>query len=48
MLENDPKRHMYDISNPNHVLNHANSLGHTPLYVAALNGHLDIIKYLIE
>lgn len=42
MVENNPKKHMYDISNSNHLLNFPNSYGLTPLYVATLNGHLDV------
>ena len=42
MVENDPKRHMYNNDSPNHLLNFPNSLGLTPLYVAALNGHLNV------
>lgn len=47
MIENDPKRHMYDVSHPSHLLNQKNGFGLTPCYMAALNGHLDVtIIYL--
>ena len=41
-LDNDPKQHMYDKSNPNHTVNRANTFGLRPLYLACLNGHLDV------
>jgi hypothetical protein len=43
MIDEDPKRHMFDVNNKKHLLNFPNSLGLTPLYVAAMNGHLNVI-----
>ena len=48
MLENDPKKHMYDIDSPYHILNRFNTHGQSPLYVAAKHGHLDMIIFLIK
>jgi len=31
-----------------HLLNSCNSQGQTPMYIAAKNGNLDVIKLLIE
>jgi len=33
---------MYDKSNPNHTVNRANTFGLRPLYLACLNGHLEV------
>ena len=48
MVDNDPKKHMYDTSSPYHLINNYNFLGQTPLYVAAKYGHLDVIKFLLS
>ena len=48
MIEDDPKRHMYDIESPYHVLNRFNTHGQSPLYVAAKHGHLDMMIFLIQ
>ena len=47
-LDKDPKRHFYDRSNPNHILNKFNRLNQTPLYLACRNGNLSIVKFLIS
>jgi hypothetical protein len=46
LLERDPKRHMYETTNPHHMVNHENSFGLRPLYIACLHGHLNVKKYL--
>lgn len=43
MIESDPKRHMYSVTSPYHILNRWNTHRQSPLYVAAKNGHLDMI-----
>ena len=48
MIESDPKKYMYDIDSPYHILNRFNTLGQSPLYVAAKHGHLDMIIFLIK
>lgn len=48
MIENDPKKHMYDIDSPYHILNRLNTHGQSPLYVAAKHGHLDMMILLIK
>ena len=47
-LENDPKKHIYDRKNPNHLINRPNRLEQTPVYVACRNGNLSIVKFLLE
>eukprot|EP00347_Sterkiella_histriomuscorum_P021488 403333804 len=47
-LDNDPKKHMYEHDNPNHTINKPNTFGLRPLYLACLNGHLDVVSLLIE
>lgn len=44
LLERDPKRHMYETSNPHHMINHENSFGLRPLYIACLHGHLNVLN----
>ena len=39
---------LYDVSSPNHIVNKLNIRGQSPLYAAALNGHVNIIKLLIK
>lgn len=47
-LESDPKRHMYETSNPHHMVNLENSFGLRPLYIACLHGHLGLVKILMQ
>jgi hypothetical protein len=42
-LEKDPKKHMYETNNPQHMVNCENSYGLRPLYIACLHGHLEVI-----
>jgi ankyrin repeat protein len=44
----DPKRHIYDKKDPNHLINRYNRLRQTPLYVACKNGNLQMVKFLLE
>lgn len=48
LLERDPKRHMYEVTNPNHMINRENSFGLRPLYIACLHGHLEVVKTLLS
>jgi ankyrin repeat protein len=48
MIDEDPKRHMYNIDSVNHILNRKNAQKQTPLYVASKHGHLDVVQYLLE
>lgn len=39
---------MLERDDPAFILNHMNSQGYTPLYIAAKNGNLNIVQFLIE
>ncbi|TNV83475.1 hypothetical protein FGO68_gene7715 [Halteria grandinella] len=47
-LESNPKRHMYETTNPKHMVNHENSFGLRPLYIACLHGHLELVQILVQ
>ena len=47
-LAKKSKKHMYNKESPKFILNTKNFFGQTPLYVAAKNGNLNIVKLLIE
>ena len=40
-------RFMIETSDPSHLVNHKNHLGQTPMHIAAKNGNLEVIKFLI-
>ena len=48
MIEEDPKKHMYESDSPYHIVNKCNGFKQTPLYVAAKYGHLDVIQFLLR
>eukprot|EP01016_Furgasonia_blochmanni_P044494 TRINITY_DN6180_c0_g1_i3.p2 TRINITY_DN6180_c0_g1~~TRINITY_DN6180_c0_g1_i3.p2 ORF type:complete len:235 (-),score=21.17 TRINITY_DN6180_c0_g1_i3:36-740(-) len=48
LLDTDPRRFMRATTDPDHVLNKKNSRGCTPLYLAAKNGNINVVKLLIE
>jgi hypothetical protein len=39
---------MYETSNPDHMINHENSFGLRPLYIACLHGHLNVSRIVIK
>ena len=39
---------LFDSENENHIINRKNLRGQTPLYVAAQNGNINILSYLIK
>jgi len=39
---------MLETSDPSHLLNHKNHLGQTPMHIAAKNGNLEVIKFLLS
>ena len=43
MLDENPKKHMYNPDSIYHILNLKNAQKQTPLYVAAKHGHLDVV-----
>eukprot|EP00347_Sterkiella_histriomuscorum_P000995 403373739 len=47
-LEDDPKKHIYDLKDPNHLINKYNRVSKTPLYVACQHGNLDVVQLLLE
>eukprot|EP00347_Sterkiella_histriomuscorum_P014116 403362111 len=47
-IQNDPKRHIRSINDPDHLINKRNENGQTPLYVGAKYGHLKVIEFFIE
>lgn len=47
-LDRDPKKHFYDRSNPNHLINKTNRFNQTPLYLACRNGNLAVVTFFIE
>ena len=44
----NPKKNMYSIKDTEHIINAPSISGRTPLNVATSNGHLHLVKYLIE
>ncbi|KAM3133337.1 hypothetical protein pb186bvf_014498 [Paramecium bursaria] len=48
LLSQDPKRYLYDTSNPLRLLNKKNQNGLTPLYIACRNGHLQVCEILLK
>jgi len=48
MIENDPKKYLYDNLDPERLCNKQSIDGQTPLYIACKNGHLEIVKMLLS
>lgn len=48
LITADPRRYLHDLSDRNSIVNCKNVVGHTPLYEAALNGHLAVVKLLLD
>ncbi|CDW79436.1 UNKNOWN [Stylonychia lemnae] len=57
-LDNDPKQHMYEKTNPNHTINRPNTFGLRPLYLGYgilnlkqltnIRNHINIVSYLLN
>jgi hypothetical protein len=47
-LMKDPKENYYDAESPHRLANKPNYKGYTPLYIACKNGHLELVRLLIE
>mmetsp|Transcript_1256 Transcript_1256/g.1291 ORF Transcript_1256/g.1291 Transcript_1256/m.1291 type:complete len:176 (-) Transcript_1256:7-534(-) len=47
MIEHDPKKHIWDRTSPQHLINKSNNSHQTPLYVASKNGHLKVLEMLL-
>lgn len=39
---------MLEPSDPAHLINRKNNFGHTPLYIAAKNGNVGVVKLLLD
>ncbi len=48
MINDDPRRHMFNSDSPYHILNRHNTNMQNPLYVAAKHGHLDVVGFLVS
>ena len=48
LVHSDPKRYTRETGDPESLVNRRNLAGHTPLYEAALNGHLPVLRLLLE
>ena len=48
IVASDPKRYLRDSADPENVVNRRNAIGHTPLYAAALHGHLPVVRLLLD
>jgi hypothetical protein len=48
IVVSDPKRYLRDSADPENVINRRNAIGHTPLYAAALHGHLPVVRLLLD
>lgn len=42
LLKTNPKRFINEPKHPNHMVNLPNTIGLRPIYISALNGHLDV------
>ncbi|CDW87167.1 calmodulin [Stylonychia lemnae] len=47
-IDEDPKRYIYDVKDPCHLINKHNRMYQTPLYVACRNGNLGVVQLLIN
>jgi len=48
LILDDPRRYILSSEDPDHLINTKDTNGHTPLYIAAKNGNLEVVKLLIE
>ena len=46
LVDSDPKKFILCSTDPRHLVNSKNSKGQSPLYLAAKNGNLLVVKYL--
>ncbi len=47
LMKEDPRRFMWSPSDPQHLINRVDSYGLSGLYVASVNGHLDLVTFLL-
>lgn len=48
ILEQDDKQFLHDTTSDFHLVNKPNEYGQTPLYVACKNGHLKMVRFLVN
>lgn len=48
LIEKDPKRYLLEPDDPAYLTNCRNSRGHTPMYIAAKHGNMEVIKLLLK
>lgn len=48
IINSDPKRYIRGTNDPESAVNRKNIVGHTPLYEAALHGHLPVVRLLLD
>lgn len=47
-LKADPRKYMFDRSDPSHLINKRNVASQTPLYIACMHGNIEMVKFLIQ
>lgn len=48
LISTDPRRYLHDLADRHSLVNAKNIYGHTPLYEAALHGHVAVVKLLLD
>ena len=48
ILDTDPRKHLRQTNDPEHLINRKGLSKQTPLYIAIKNGNYEVVKYLLE